>query len=220
MILREGTTTATSSISYLSPPPLLASSASSPPSHPHYQEQALPLKRELVDTVRHSRSAFLLSFGISAKLNKRLSYWWTIAGELCWNCCLYSNISDNQTPFLGQLNHWLSATLVVTKRSPQKSASASKKKGISTIWPWLTQSPLPMWLKPGLSPSLSNSHEAADWWLRISSALTNLTNSIIDQLWEVWGRILDANHLPFYLKFHLSKHHPHSPPASWTSQRQ
>jgi len=43
-------TTSTSSISYLSPPPLLASSASSPPSHPHYQEQALPLKRELVDT--------------------------------------------------------------------------------------------------------------------------------------------------------------------------
>ena len=76
-------TTATSSISYLSPPPLLASSASSPPSHPHYQEQALPLKRELVDTVRYSRSAFLLSFGISAKLNKRLRYWWTIAGRLC-----------------------------------------------------------------------------------------------------------------------------------------
>ena len=68
-------TTSTSSISYLSPPPLLASSASSPPSHPHYQEQALPLKRELVDTVRHSRSVFLLSFGIPAKLNKRLRYW-------------------------------------------------------------------------------------------------------------------------------------------------
>ena len=45
---------------------LRESISSSPLSHPHYQEQALPLKRELVDTVRNSRSAFLLSFGFSA----------------------------------------------------------------------------------------------------------------------------------------------------------
>ena len=47
-------TSSSSTIPYLSPPPLLAPSTSSSPSQPHYQEQALPLKRELVDTVRLS----------------------------------------------------------------------------------------------------------------------------------------------------------------------
>ena len=55
------TSSSSSTIPYLSPPPLLAPSTSSSPSHPHYQEQALPLKRELVDTVRLSRSCILVT---------------------------------------------------------------------------------------------------------------------------------------------------------------
>ena len=117
-------------------------------------------------------------------------------------------------PFLGQLYHWLSATLVATKRSPQKSASASKKRNfnyLTLVDPEPTSNVVKTWF---ISSSVQFSRSSR---LVIAHIFGFDKSDQLDHrsiVRSVRGRILDANHLPFYLKFHLSKHHPHSPPAS------